>query len=321
MKVALFGGRFDPPHYGHLILARDIYESGKFDRVRFLVNYDPPHKRAEAHFTHRVRMLNLLIRGEEGLEVDPFEGERGISPSYTYAVLRAYREAHPDCDLHFVVGEDQLRAIRTWKNYHELPRLTKFVLLKRGSVSVPKEILETFRPMVITVRKLDVSASEIRRRIKEGKSVRGLTSDEVIDYINLHSLYSEDGGVEIYTDASARGNPGEVTIAFVVRRGRHTVYEYSRVVGYGTNNEGEYMALIEALNWALKEGMRGFTVFMDSRLVVNQLKGEYRVRSPKIKPLYDEALRLLAETEAKLEYIPRELNLSDKLTRIRTPTV
>ncbi len=321
MRIALFGGRFDPPHYGHLILARDIYESGRFDRVRFLVNYDPPHKKAEADFTHRVRMLNLLIRGEEGLEVDPFEGEMNISPSYTYAVLKAYRRAHPGCEIYFVVGEDQLRAIRTWKNYEELPGLAKFVLLKRGSVSVPREILEVFRPMVLTVRKLDISASEIRRRIKEGRSIRGLTSDEVIDYINFHGLYTNGGEITVYTDASARGNPGELTIAFVVRRGDRTVYEYSRVVGHGTNNEGEYLALIEALNWAIGEGIKGFTVFMDSRLVVNQIKGVYRVRSPKIKPLYEKARELLSAADAKLEYIPREMNVSDRLTRIKTPTV
>ncbi|NPA79564.1 MAG: nicotinate (nicotinamide) nucleotide adenylyltransferase [Thermotogae bacterium] len=321
MRIALFGGRFDPPHYGHLILARDIYESGNFDVVRFLVNYDPPHKKAEADFTHRVRMLHLLIRGERGLEVEPFEGVMGISPSYTYRVLKAYREAHPNCDLHFIVGEDQLSRIRTWKNYEELPKLAKFVLLKRGTLRVPKEILETFRPMVLTVRKLDVSASEIRRRIREGLSLRGLTSDEVIDYIHLHGLYGEDETLSIYTDASARGNPGEVTIAFVVRRGERTIYEYARVVGYGTNNEGEYWALIEALSWAEREGLRGFVVYMDSSLVVNQLRGTYRVRSPKIKPLHERAVALLRALNAKVEHIPRSLNVSDRLTRLKTPSV
>ena len=112
-----------------------------------------------------------------------------------------------------------------------------------------------------------------------------------------------------------------MTIAFVVRRGDRTVYEYSRVVGHGTNNEGEYLALIEALNWAIGEGIKGFTVFMDSRLVVNQIKGVYRVRSPKIKPLYEKARELLSAADAKLEYIPREMNVSDRLTRIKTPTV
>ncbi|NPB04243.1 MAG: nicotinate (nicotinamide) nucleotide adenylyltransferase [Thermotogae bacterium] len=320
MKVALFGGRFDPPHFGHLILARDLYESGHFDTVRFLVNYDPPHKKAEASFPHRVRMLEILTKNEEGLEVDAFEGERAISPSYTYRVLKAYRKAHQNCDLYFVVGEDQLAQIRTWKNYQELPSLTRFVLLKRGTLRVPREIMEFFRPMVLTVRKLDVSASEIRRRLKEGRSVRGLTSDEVIQYIQTHSLYKEEP-LSIYADASAKGNPGELTVAFVVKRGDRIIYEFSRVAGYGTNNEGEYLALLEALTWAKRENLSNFTVYMDSRLVVNQLRGTYRVRSSRIAPLYMEALSLLKELGVTVAYIPRRLNVADPLTRLKLPTL
>ncbi len=317
MKVALFGGRFDPPHYGHLILARDLRESGFFDTVKFLVNYSPPHKKAEAGFSHRVRMLQLMLRGEEGITVETFEGEKGISPSYTYDVLKAYKREHPDEEVFFVVGEDQMKQIKSWKMYEKLPTLAKFVLLKRGEGNVPEDVLRTFKPLTLTARKLDISSSEIRRRLREGKSVRGLTSQEVIDYIHSHGLYTGEGDVAIYTDASAKGNPGELTIAFVVRVNGRTVYEFSKTAGYGTNNEGEYLALIEALNWAKRSGFKNFKVYTDSRLVVNQIKGVYRVKSPRIRPLYTLALGMIEELGIEILHVSREENLSDALTRFK----
>ncbi len=316
MRLGLFGGRFDPPHFGHLLLARDLVESGILDEVRFLVNFHPPHKKTLASYFHRVRMVEILISGERGLRVDTFEGEMGFSPSYTYEVLRSYREMFKDGEIYFIVGTDQMAEISTWKNYVELPNLAKFLVLSRGDIRVPDEIIRLFNPIFVRHRLIEISSSEIRRRIREGLSVRGLTSDDVLDYIRINGLYRESYKWEVFVDGSSRGNPGVMKYAFVVKLDDKEIYKEFGEIGYGTNNEAEYNALLKALIWLRENGISGAKVYMDSQLVVNHLKGLYKVKSEKLKELKSLCENLLRETSAEVEHIDRSLNIADKFARL-----
>ncbi|MEO0139230.1 MAG: nicotinate (nicotinamide) nucleotide adenylyltransferase [candidate division WOR-3 bacterium] len=315
MKVGIFGGRFDPPHFGHLLLCRDLVEGGFLDEVRFLVNYHPPHKKAYASYYHRVRMVEILLRDEEKLKVDTFEGDMGISPSYTYEVLKLYGEKHPKDEIFFVLGADQMVDIKTWKNYRELPSLAKFLVLARGNFQIPEDIMETFKPVIVRHRLVEISSSEIRERLFSGKSVKGLTSEGVIEYIHVHGLYSKPQSVEVFVDGSSLGNPGLMRAAFVVLVNGKKVYEEIEELGEGTNNEAEYYALFNALSWLKDNSIFGARVYMDSMLVVNQVKGSFKLRAENLRDLNAKCKQLLLETSSILEYIPRKSNLADAIMR------
>ena len=316
MRVGLFGGRFDPPHIGHLILARDLVESGIVDEVRFLVNYHPPHKGTIASYFHRVRMVEILIGGEKRLNVDTFEGEMGFSPSYTVDVLKSYRERFKEGELYFILGADQMAEIKSWKNYFELPNFAKFLVLSRGDIKIPEDVKTLFDPFFVTHRLVEVSSSEIRRRLKEGLSVRGLTTDGVIDYIRINGLYKEGLNYEVFVDGGSKGNPGSIRYAFVVRLDGREIYKEFGELGFGTNNEAEYKALLKALKWLKENGIYGAKVYMDSELVVKQLKGIYAVKAENLKELRNLCENLLRETSSNVEHINRELNIADKFTRL-----
>ncbi len=314
MKIVLFGGRFDPPHFGHLILGRDLIEKYNFSKINYLVNFDPPHKKAEAHYIHRVRMLKILLKDENGLEVDTFEGDLRISPSYTYDVLKEYSKRFKG-EIYFVLGSDQMAKISTWKNYRKLPNLAKFIVLSRGDIYIPGDITKIFKPVVLKHRRIEISSSEIRMRIARGESIRGLTSEGVIDYINHHMLYREEKKVEVFIDGSARENPGNIRIAFVVMVDGTRVFEFSKEAGFGTNNEAEYLALLEALRWLKDRSLKKARIYTDSSLVANQINGKFKVKSKNLQHLNGICRNLIKDTESELVYIPRKGNLADKLTR------
>ncbi len=314
MRIALFGGRFDPPHFGHLILCRDLIEKGEFDEIRYLVNYDPPHKKAVASYIHRVRMLKILLSGEDGLEVDTFEGDMSISPSYTYDVLKAYKRRFKG-EIHFIVGADQMMNITSWKNYKELPSIAKFVVLSRGDIRIPPEIVEIFKPRFISYRNIEISSSEIRKRLSKGKSIKGLTDENIIRYIEYHQLYRDVSKVEVFVDGACKGNPGVMKVGFVVFINGKKVYEEMESVGFGTNNEAEYMALKKSLNWLKKNSISNPLIYMDSKLVVGHINGKYKVKSENLKELYNACKRMVEEIGARIIHIPREKNLADNLIK------
>lgn len=313
--MGIFGGRFDPPHFGHLLLCRDLVERGLLDEVRFLVNYHPPHKKAYSSYYHRVRMVEILLRGEEKLKVDTFEGDMRISPSYTYKVLKLYREKYPNSEIFFVLGADQMGNIKAWKNYEKLPSLARFLVLARGNFKIPEDIMETFKPIIVKHRLIEISSSEIRERLSMGKSIRGLTSEGVIEYIQSYGLYSRPESVEVFVDGSSLGNPGLMRVAFVVLVNGRRVYEEMEELGEGTNNEAEYYALSKALNWLKSNSIFGARIYMDSILVVKQVKGLFKVKAKNLRDLNVKCKKLLLETSSILEYIPRESNLADSIMR------
>lgn len=114
--------------------------------------------------------------------------------------------------------------------------------------------------------------------------------------------------VHIYTDGGSRGNPGPGASAFIARSGepRRTIAERSRYVGRCTNNEAEYSALILGLEWANSRGFTRLELHSDSELMVNQINGSYKVRSPRIKPLFDKVVSLLKEKDWSIKHHRRD---------------
>jgi nicotinate-nucleotide adenylyltransferase len=188
-RVALFGGTFDPVHIGHLLMARTAMEAMKFDRVIFIPSCVPPHKKSQTLFSphDRLRMVELAIAGCPKFEVSDFEIKKG-GRSYTVDTARYFRGLFPSrVRLYFVVGGDAINQVDTWKDSGEIKKICTFVSVNRpGYLRGPAKL--SYRS--VTMSGIDMSSTEIRKRILAKKSVQYLVPDSVLKYIRSNHLYS-----------------------------------------------------------------------------------------------------------------------------------
>lgn len=185
--VALFGGSFDPIHLGHLIAARVAAERLGVDEVRFIPAAAQPHKGGHhaAPAEDRLAMLRLAVRGEPGFVVETIEMERP-GPSYTVDTLRALRAREPGRPFILLVGADAARGFPEWREPEAIRALARVVVLTRPG-HPPDPAVEADE--VVAVPAVDISATEIRRRAADGRSLRFWVPDAVAEYIATHGLY------------------------------------------------------------------------------------------------------------------------------------
>lgn len=183
---ALFGGSFDPVHVAHMMVAEAAAdELGA--TVRFLPAREQPFKRAahQASAEQRAAMLDLAVHGNPRLRVERIE--LGLpTPSYTVRTLRALAEREPGNRLLLLLGADAARDLAAWWEVEALPGLADVVIFARPGASVPRHPLIS---RVIPVPSIDLSATEVRERVKQGRSIRYLVPDAVREYIAAHGLY------------------------------------------------------------------------------------------------------------------------------------
>lgn len=187
---ALFGGSFDPVHVAHLIVAEAAADAlGAGAKVRFLPAREQPFKRA-AHLAtpeQRAAMLDLAVAGNPRLGVERVELSLP-TPSYTVRTLRALAERAGGRGNRFtlLLGADAAADLASWWEVEALPGLADIVVFARPGRAVPTHPLIS---RVITVPSLDLSATQVRERVKQGSSIRYLVPDAVRDYIGAHGLY------------------------------------------------------------------------------------------------------------------------------------
>lgn len=185
-KIGIYGGTFDPVHMGHLILGRDAVESLSLDRLLFLPAAQSPHKqdRIPASAELRLAMLEAAIADEQALTLDPREVNRP-PPSYTIDTLHELKHAYADAHFFLIIGQDQLSALHTWKEADRLLSECTPVVLARESHSVERFHLHL-------PRTVQISSTEIRRRVAAGKSIRYLVPEPVREIIEAHQLYRKE---------------------------------------------------------------------------------------------------------------------------------
>lgn len=206
MRVGLLGGTFDPPHVGHLLAAIDAHERLELDRLTFVPAATQPLKagRRTAPAADRLAMLRLLVADDPRFGVDAVEIDReGLS--YTVETLDVYARRHPGAELFFLAGADVLTSFARWREPARVLTLARLVLLTRAAADVP-ELLPALKagsvrlahevgvppdraPLVIESRRVDVSATEIRERVRTGKSIRGFVPEAVAEHIAAAGLY------------------------------------------------------------------------------------------------------------------------------------
>ena len=187
MRIGLLGGSFDPPHVGHLLAASDAVEALELDRLVFIPAAVQPLKidRTSALAEQRLAMTKMLVGSDPRFDVDSIEIDRG-GLSYTVDTLAALTLRWPSAKLFWLVGADIVSSFGQWRQPERILELATVVVLQRGEAAggtLPAGM------RCLATRRVDVSSTEIRRRVKEGRSVRGFVPDAVADFIAAERLY------------------------------------------------------------------------------------------------------------------------------------
>lgn len=199
-RVGIFGGSFDPVHFGHLIIAQDAAERLELSEVVFIPAAVPPHKThvQQVDAVHRVNMLKLAVEDDLRFSVSDIEIQRG-GVSFTFDTLRGLRETHGDADLFLIVGSDTLVDLHTWHRIEEVLEMCEVATFVRPGEDAVDAIAEKIRfpaerrkrlmGNVIEAHRIEISSTEVRMRIAEGLSIRYLVPPVVEMYICEHGLY------------------------------------------------------------------------------------------------------------------------------------
>ena len=186
MRLGILGGTFDPPHVGHLLAASDAHEALELDRLIFIPAAAHPFKGESVGATapQRLHMLELLVAGDARFEIDPIEIERpGLS--YTVDTLTNLARRHPNAHRYFLMGEDLVDQMPTWRSPERIVELAEVIVLSRSNGSVVTS--GAFRRL--ETRRVDVSSTEIRARVRAGLTVHGFVPDAIARYIREAGLY------------------------------------------------------------------------------------------------------------------------------------
>jgi len=188
LRLGIYGGTFDPVHHGHLLLARDAMEQLDLDAVLFVPCGQSPLKTRKPHTTdaRRLAMLRLALKGNPHFWLTRCELDRP-APSYAYDTALEIREAFPRAELFWLLGADRLATLDQWHRPDDLRRLVTFVLLPRGE-SAGKTLPGPFLSLPWP-RRVDISATEIRYRVKSRLPIDHLVPAPVAAYIKRHGLY------------------------------------------------------------------------------------------------------------------------------------
>jgi nicotinate-nucleotide adenylyltransferase len=196
-KIGLFGGTFDPPHMGHLILADEAAHQFDLSRLLWVLTPDPPHKQENpiTPLEHRLPMLLSAIADNPVFELSRLEIDRP-SPHYTIDTVRILAGQEPDTDIILLIGEDSLWELPTWRFSVDLvTAVSKIGVMRRPGDFTDLSALEAKLPGVTEkIQFIDallqpVSSSELRRRIAAGEMYRYYIPPSVYEYIEAHHLY------------------------------------------------------------------------------------------------------------------------------------
>ena len=212
MRLGIFGGSFDPIHYGHLILAEQCREQAELDRVLFVpANQSPLKSRSPVvSDKHRLEMLSLAVAGHSGFEISTIELDRG-GKSFTIDTLLELKTQHADAQLFLLMGEDSVQSFDQWKEPAGICEMATPLVCRRPSTDseierdgkqeldltklaefVSDSALEQIKQLAIQSRLIEISSTDVRTRIGSSKSVRYLLPRAVEKYLQTQKLYQQE---------------------------------------------------------------------------------------------------------------------------------
>ena len=203
MRIGIMGGTFDPIHNGHLAIAKTAYEQFRLDKVWFLPNGNPPHKALTdigSSIEDRIRMVELAIAGHTGFRLEAYEARRK-SISCSYETMEHFTKTYPKDDFFFIVGADSLFTVVKWVHPERLFPTCTILAAFRDEMDTREEMERQIHYLkeryhakseLLISPVIKVSSSELRERIKAGKSIRGFVPEKVEEYIKKECLYESE---------------------------------------------------------------------------------------------------------------------------------
>lgn len=216
LRIGLFGGTFNPIHIGHLRAGIEVKEAFGLDRLVWIPSARPPHKSVNdvAQAQHRLEMVRRSVQGIAGFDVSDVELKQ-TGPSYTINTLRHFQSKFgPESELYFVVGQDAFDEVPTWMSYQDLFAVSNFIVMARPRADhcelkflesfIQEQVSDEYKASVgalcythprwrsiflLNITQIDVSASNVRDRIRHGNSIRFLVPQVVEEYIMEKALY------------------------------------------------------------------------------------------------------------------------------------
>lgn len=183
-KIGIYGGTFDPIHHGHLILAREARERLGCEKIVFVPAATSPFKELPvASGEIRLSMLRVAIRNEIGFAVDDCELRR-LPPSYAIDTVADIRNRENEAEIYYLIGEDNVPGLRQWHRFAALEKMVRFVVFERSGAQAS----HSYHTLDC---KIDISATEIRKRVASGRSIRYLVPPAVEEIIKREGLYQE----------------------------------------------------------------------------------------------------------------------------------
>lgn len=205
MKVGIVGGTFNPIHLGHLMLGEYAYEECGLDEVWFMPNGNPPHKninRTQISTAKRIEMTKLAIEDTAYFRFHPYEINR-TEVSYSYQTMEEFANIYPENEFYFIIGSDSLFALETWKYPDRLLKTCSLLVACRENIDIRKVkehityLNNKYRCSILLLQMplLEISSSDIRRRVEQNQSIRYIVPDCIAHYIEENKLYegSENG--------------------------------------------------------------------------------------------------------------------------------
>ncbi|MEK7819285.1 MAG: nicotinate (nicotinamide) nucleotide adenylyltransferase [Bacteroidota bacterium] len=187
MKIAIYGGSFNPPHNAHLEIAKKSIELLSIDKVIFVPTNISPHKIENENIVsgiQRLEMLSLLIGLTKKIEISDYEIQNhGIS--YTIETLKYFSKIFPTDELFLIIGEDNLTDLNSWKDILEIKKLVKYIVVPRDN----EELKNSSDCIILNIKPIDISSSKTRKYILEGKDTSKMIPSDVNDFIKKNKLY------------------------------------------------------------------------------------------------------------------------------------
>lgn len=186
-QVGIFGGTFNPPHFGHLIAAQAAVEQLNLDQLLWIPTGSSYHKNERGVGDHRLEMVKLAIAGNPRFSVSTVDIERA-GPTYTFDTITDLEEQMPDATFTVVVGQDSWNSFASWHRADELQRRVRIAVVNRNSADFGQE---SDRLRWVRIPQIDLSSSAARSRAESRQSLRYWMPDSVAEYITTHRLYQE----------------------------------------------------------------------------------------------------------------------------------
>ena len=202
MNIGIFGGTFNPIHSGHLIIAQEIINKKDLDKIIFMPNASPPHKKdmALADASLRFKMIELAIKNNALFDIDDFEmTSKGYS--YTIDTLSYLSKKYPSDNLFFIIGADSLFEIHLWKNCEELIKNYNWIIANRpgkeisekklSQVPLPDELIKKLTNSLVETSFIEISSSKLREMVRNNESIKYFVPEPVEIFIKQNFLYKK----------------------------------------------------------------------------------------------------------------------------------